>query len=70
LLKPDGVALIHTIARMDKPQPISAWTRKYIFPGAYVPAASQLTDAIENAHLWMTDLENLRGHYVHTLQRW
>ena len=70
LLKPDGVALVHSISRMDKPQPISAWTRKYIFPGAYVPATSQLADAIENAHLWLTDLENLRFHYVHTLQRW
>jgi len=70
LLKPDGVALIHTIGRMDKPQPISAWTHKYIFPGAYVPAVSQLATSIENAHLWLTDLENLRDHYVYTLQRW
>lgn len=70
LLEPDGVALIHTIGRMDLPQPISAWTHKYIFPGAYVPAVSQLATSIEKAHLWLTDLENLRDHYVYTLQRW
>ncbi len=70
LLKPDGVALIHTIARMNKPMPINAWMRKYIFPGSYLPSASQLARAIESNHLWMTDLENLRLHYAKTLYRW
>ncbi len=70
LLEPDGVALIHTIARMNKPRPINAWIRKYIFPGAYLPSASQLTRAIENTGLWLTDFENLRLHYAETLKRW
>lgn len=70
LLAPDGVALIHTIARMNKPMPINAWMRKYIFPGSYLPTASQLSRAIEGNGLWMTDLENLRLHYAETLQRW
>lgn len=59
LLKPDGVALIHTIARMGKPQPIGAWIRKYIFPGAYLPSTSQLVRATESSALWITDVENL-----------
>ena len=70
LLKPDGVALIHTIARMGKPKPIGSWVRKYIFPGAYLPSTSQLTYATERANLWITDVENLRLHYSKTLSRW
>ena len=70
LLKPDGVALIHTIARMGKPKPIGSWIRKYIFPGAYLPSTSQLTHATERANLWITDVENLRLHYSKTLSRW
>jgi len=70
LLKPDGVALIHTIARMGKPQPIGAWIRKYIFPGAYLPSTSQLARATESSNLWITDIENLRIHYAETLSRW
>ena len=70
LLKPDGVALIHTIARMGRPQPIGAWVRKYIFPGAYLPTPSQLTRAIEHSYLWLSDVENLRLHYAKTLRCW
>ena len=70
LLRPDGVALIHTIARQNKPQPVAAWIGKYIFPGGYLPAASQLTRAIEGSGLWMTDLETLRLHYAITLRHW
>ena len=70
LLKPGGVALIHTIARMGRPQPIGAWVRKYIFPGAYLPTPSQVTGAIEHSYLWLTDVENLRIHYAKTLRCW
>jgi len=70
LLKPDGVALVHTIARMGRPQPIGAWVRKYIFPGAYLPSPSQVTSAIEHSYLWLTDVENLRIHYAKTLRCW
>ncbi len=70
LLNPDGVALIHTIARMGPPQPIGAWVRKYIFPGAYLPTMSQLSRAVEHSHLWLTDVENLRIHYAKTLRCW
>ena len=70
LLKPDGVALIHTIARMGKPQPIATWIREYIFPGAYLPSMSQIAHAVERHSLWLTDVENLRLHYAKTLRRW
>ncbi len=70
LLKPDGVALIHTIARADGPGATDPWTAKYIFPGGYSPAVSQIVPAIERAWLWITDIEVLRLHYAHTLKAW
>jgi cyclopropane-fatty-acyl-phospholipid synthase len=70
LLKPDGIALIHTIAKADGPAPTSGWTRKYIFPGGYIPALSQLAPAIERAGLFVSDMEVLRIHYAETLYAW
>jgi cyclopropane-fatty-acyl-phospholipid synthase len=70
LLKDDGVMLLHTIARADGPAPTDRWLARYIFPGGYVPAISQIAPAIEDARLWITDMEVLRLHYAHTLQHW
>lgn len=70
LLAPDGVALIHTIGNLAKPHATSPWLAKYIFPGGYIPAQSELSPAIENARLATTDLEVWRGHYGPTLHAW
>ncbi|MGD8350713.1 MAG: cyclopropane-fatty-acyl-phospholipid synthase family protein [Gammaproteobacteria bacterium] len=70
LLRADGVALVHSIARMHGPRPADPWLHKYIFPGGYLPALSQLTSAVESSDLWLTDLENLRLHYAQTLDHW
>jgi len=70
LLKPDGVALIHSIARADGPGATDPWTAKYIFPGGYSPALSQIVPAVEKAWLWITDIEVLRLHYAHTIRHW
>jgi cyclopropane-fatty-acyl-phospholipid synthase len=70
LLKDDGVALIHTIAKFRDPGPIPSWTSKYIFPGAYVPTLSELTPAIEKSGLFIADIEVLRLHYAETLRHW
>ncbi|KAB7644834.1 SAM-dependent methyltransferase [Polymorphobacter fuscus] len=70
LLKTDGVALIHTIARADGPGATDPWTAKYIFPGGYSPALSQIVPAVEKAWLWITDIEVLRLHYGHTIRHW
>jgi cyclopropane-fatty-acyl-phospholipid synthase len=64
LLTEDGVALIHTIGRADGPGAANAWLRKYIFPGGYTPALSEIVSAIERADLRVTDIEVLRLHYV------
>jgi cyclopropane-fatty-acyl-phospholipid synthase len=70
LLAEDGVALLHSIGRMDGPGSTSPWVRKYIFPGGYVPALSEVVPAVERQRLWITDIEILRLHYARTLRAW
>lgn len=70
LLAEDGVALLHAIGRRDGPGATGAWTRKYIFPGGYSPALSEVLPVVERAGLWVTDIELLRLHYAQTLRHW
>jgi len=70
LLKPDGVALLHSIGRMDGPAATNPWLRKYIFPGGYCPALSEVVPVAEKKRLWITDIEILRLHYAETLRQW
>ena len=70
LLMPDGVALLHAIGRMDGPGATNPWLRKYIFPGGYSPALSEVVPHAERARLWLTDIEILRLHYAETLRAW
>ena len=70
LLKDDGVALLHTIGRADGPGVTNPWIDKYIFPGGYSPALSEVLPEIERAGLYVTDVEVLRLHYAFTLAEW
>ena len=70
LLVDDGVAVLHSIGRMNGPTTPDPWLRKYISPGAYAPALSEVFPAIERAGLWVTDVEILRLHYAETLRHW
>ncbi len=70
LLEDDGVALVHTIGRADGPGAADAWINKYIFPGGYAPSLSEILPAIEEAGLYVTDVEVLRLHYAETLKAW
>jgi len=70
LLAPDGVALLHSIGRKDGPGSTNPWIRKYIFPGGYVPALSEILPGVERLRLWVTDIEILRLHYADTLRAW
>lgn len=70
LLADDGVALLHSIGRSDGPGVTNAWFRKYIFPGGYSPALSEVVPEVERAGLWATDIEILRLHYAETLRHW
>ncbi len=69
-LKPDGVALVHAIGRAKGAGTTNPWLAKYIFPGGYSPALSEVVPAIEHAGLWITDLEILRMHYAMTIREW
>ncbi|MBP1871233.1 Cyclopropane-fatty-acyl-phospholipid synthase [Ensifer adhaerens] len=70
LMPDDGVAVLHSIGHMSPPGMASAWLRKYIFPGAYSPALSEVFDVVERNSLWVSDLEFLRVHYATTLAHW
>jgi cyclopropane-fatty-acyl-phospholipid synthase len=70
LLKPDGVAVIHAIGRSDGPKTTNPWLAKYIFPGGYSPALSEVFPAVERSGLIATDLEILRLHYAETIRHW
>jgi len=70
LLKNDGVALLHAIGRSDTPGITNPFIEKYIFPGGYIPALSEVLPAIERAGLITADIEILRLHYADTLRAW
>jgi cyclopropane-fatty-acyl-phospholipid synthase len=70
MLNEDGVALLHSIGRSGRPSTTSAWIKKYIFPGGYIPSLSEVMPAIERSGLVVTDIEILRLHYAETLKAW
>ncbi len=70
LLSEDGVMLLHTIGRMGGPGTTDAFTRKYIFPGGYIPALSEILKGSEPNRLMVTDVEALRLHYAMTTRAW
>ena len=70
LLTDDGVMLLHSIGRSDGPDVTNPWIAKYIFPGGYIPALSEVIPAIERAGLLVCDIEILRLHYAETLKAW
>ena len=70
LLAEDGVALVHTIGRSEPPAATNPFIAKYIFPGGYIPALSEMVHAIERSGLIIADIEILRLHYAKTLRAW
>jgi cyclopropane-fatty-acyl-phospholipid synthase len=70
LLADDGVMLLHSIGRTEGPGATNPWTAKYIFPGGYIPALSEVIPAVEKSGLVITDIEILRLHYAETLKAW
>ncbi len=70
LLDENGVMLLHSIARSEGPGATNPWIDKYIFPGGYIPALSEILPAIERAGLLVDDIEILRLHYAQTLKAW
>ncbi len=70
VLADDGVFLLHTIGRSEPPSVTNPWIAKYIFPGGYIPALSEVLPAIERARLMVSDVEILQLHYAETLKAW
>jgi len=70
LLDNDGIFLLHTIGRSGPPSVTNPWVAKYIFPGGYIPALSEVLPTIERAGLMVTDVEILQSHYAETLKAW
>ena len=70
LLTGDGVMVLHSIGRSEGPNVTNPWITKYIFPGGYIPAVSEVMPAIERAGLLVADIEILRLHYAETLKAW
>ncbi len=70
LLTPEGVMLSHCCGRAGPPGHTDAWTRKYIFPGGYSPALSELVTESEKAGWQVMDVEAMRFHYCYTLEEW
>ena len=70
LLADDGVMVLHSIGRSEGPGITNPWIAKYIFPGGYIPALSEVLPAVERAGLLVDDIEVLRLHYAETLKAW
>jgi cyclopropane-fatty-acyl-phospholipid synthase len=70
LLKPDGIMFSHCCGRVGGPGVTDKWTRKYIFPGGYIPSLSELVSEAEKHKLIVSDVEGLRYHYAYTLEEW
>jgi len=70
LLKDDGVMVLHAIGRSEGPDITNPWVAKYIFPGGYIPALSEVLPRIERSGLLVNDIEILRLHYAETLKAW
>jgi len=69
-LRPDGVALVHSIGRFGTPSITNEWIAKYIFPGGYSPSLSEVLPVVEESGLLTTDIEILRLHYARTIAHW
>jgi cyclopropane-fatty-acyl-phospholipid synthase len=70
LLADDGVMISHCCGRAAGPGVTDKWTRKYIFPGGYIPALSELVSEAEKHRMIVTDVEAMRFHYAYTLEEW
>jgi cyclopropane-fatty-acyl-phospholipid synthase len=69
LLKKGGIGLLHTIGKNTE-SPSDPWIIKYIFPGGYIPNLSEIIREMGRSGFPIMDVENLRFHYGHTLDRW
>ena len=70
LKRENGVMLLHSIGRTRPAFLNQPFVEKYIFPGGYIPALSEVLPAAEQAGFLVKDLEILPMHYAWTLRAW
>ena len=68
-LKEDGLSLLHCIGSNGTPARPDPWIEKYIFPNSMIPAASQVTAALEDLFV-VEDWHNFGTDYDRTLTAW
>ncbi len=68
-LKDDGLSLLHTIGSNGKPAQTDPWIDRYIFPHSMMPAASEVTSALEELFV-VEDWHNFGADYDLTLMAW
>jgi cyclopropane-fatty-acyl-phospholipid synthase len=62
--------VVHSIGRFAGKGSTNPWIAKYIFPGGYSPALSEVMGPVEESGLRAADIEILRLHYAKTLAHW
>lgn len=70
VLANDGVMVLHAIGQPTVSYVTNPFIEKYIFPGGYIPALSEVLPQIEKSGLLVSDIEILPMHYAHTLRHW
>ncbi|MCM2294557.1 cyclopropane-fatty-acyl-phospholipid synthase family protein [Allorhizobium sp. BGMRC 0089] len=70
LMSDDGVMILHSIGQPYPALYNNPFFEKYIFPGGYIPALSEVMPFIEKNGLLVADCEILPMHYAHTLRHW
>ncbi|MGP1666004.1 MAG: cyclopropane fatty acyl phospholipid synthase, partial [Rhodanobacter sp.] len=68
-LKRDGLSLLHCIGSNSEPAQPDPWIEKYIFPNSMIPAASQVTNALQDRFV-VEDWHNFGADYDRTLTAW
>ncbi|MEO8784835.1 MAG: cyclopropane-fatty-acyl-phospholipid synthase family protein [Candidatus Saccharimonadales bacterium] len=69
MLKPGAITVLHTISSQYA-ESTDAWIDRYIFPGGYLPAVSEVVELQQDFGWRLLDYENLRPHYAKTLHEW
>ncbi len=75
LLEPDGVMLLQAIAIEDRAYDVEKASRSfmntYIFPNGCLPSMQVIASSVKRrTDMTITHVEDITGHYVHTLRHW
>lgn len=68
-LKPEGLALIHTIGSVERTHRTDEWIDRYVFPGGRLPSAVDLCKGLEKKFI-IEDWESFGTDYERTLRCW